>query len=98
MGGNLASRRPIRIQVPLGRLSNLEVVGFAPVFVQYVLVNFSTNTAPIGTKLGTRSQWVPTMLVSQLNGSPRAYRKLRLGVDTVLEKTVFFDAFFTNWL
>ena len=32
-------------------------------------------------------------------GSPRVYRDLRLGVDTVLEKkTVFSDAFSTNRL
>ena len=53
---------------------------------------------PIGTKLDTRSQWAPKMLVSQLNGSSRVYRELGLGKYTILEKTVFFDAFFTNRL
>ena len=66
--------------------------------MQYVSVNFSTNTALIGTKPNTRSQWAPTMLVLQLNGNFRVYRELGLGVDTILEKTVFFDTFFTNRL
>ena len=66
--------------------------------MQYVSVNFSTNTAPIGTKLDTRFQWAPTMLVLQLNGNSRVYRELGLRVDTILEKTVFFDTFFTNRL
>ena len=66
--------------------------------MQYVSVNFSTNTAPIGTKLDTRSQWAPTMLVLQLIGNSPVYRELGLGVDTILEKTVFFDTFFTNRL
>ena len=36
------------------------------------------------------------MLVLQLNGNSRVYRELGLGVDTILEKTVFFDTFFTS--
>ena len=69
--------------------------------MQYVSVNFSTNTAWIGTKFDTRSQWAPTRLVSQLsqlNGNSRVYRVLGLGVVTILEKIVFFDTFFTNRL
>ena len=38
------------------------------------------------------------MLVLQLNGSSQVYRDFGLGVDTILEKTVFFDTFFTNRL
>ena len=62
--------------------------------MQFVFVNFSTNIAPIGTKLGTRSQWAPTMLVLQLNGGSRVFWEHGLGVDTILEKAVFFDTFF----
>ena len=66
--------------------------------MQFVFVNFSTDAALIGTKLGTRSQWAPTMLVSQLNGSSRVYWDFGLDVDTIKEKAVFFDTFFTNRL
>ena len=71
---------------------------FAPLFEQYVFVNFSTNTAPISTKLARRCQWAPTMLFQWSDESSRAFLGFRLSTDSISEKTVFFDTFFTNWL
>ena len=62
--------------------------------MQCVSVNFSANTAPIGTKLDTHSQRVPTMLVLQLNGSSQVYRELGLNVDSILEKRSLLTLFF----
>ena len=70
---------------------------FAPPFERYVFVNFSTNTATIGTKLSTRYQWAPTRLVHWSDESPQAFLGFRLSTDTISAKTVFFDTFFTNW-
>ena len=67
---------------------------FAPLFVQYVFANFSTNTAPIILKLGRRCQWAPTMLVQWSDGSRRAFLGFRFGTETISAKTVFFDTFF----
>ena len=71
---------------------------FAPLFEQYVFVNFSTNTTLIGTKLNRRCQRAPTMLVQWSDKSPRAFLGFRLSTDTISAKTVIFDTFFTNWL
>ena len=71
---------------------------FAPLFEQYVFVRFSTNTAPIGTKLRRRCQWATTMLVQWSDESPRAFLGFRLSTDTISAKTVIFDTFCTNWL
>ena len=48
----------------------------------------------MGTKFDRRCQWEPTMLVQWSDGSPRAFLGYRLGTDTILAKTVFFDTFF----
>ena len=71
---------------------------FAPLIEQYVFVNFSTNTAPISTKLGRRCQCTLTMLVRWSDESPRAFLVFRLGADAISAKAVFFDTFFTDWL
>ena len=70
---------------------------FAPLSVKYVSVKFSTNTAPIGTKIDGRCQWAPAMLVQGSDESLSAFLEIRLGTDTILAKPVFF-AFLTNWL
>ena len=67
---------------------------FAPLFVQYVFANFSTNTAPIILKFSRRCQWAPTMLVQWSDRSRRAFLGFRLGTETISAKTVFFDTFF----
>ena len=63
-----------------------------------IFVTFSTNTAPIGTKLSRQCQWAPTMLVQWSDEGLRAFLGFRLSTDTISGKTVFFDTFFTNWL
>ena len=62
---------------------------FAPLFEQYVFVNFST----IGTKLGRRCQWAPTMLVRRSDESLRAFLGFGLGTDTNSAKTVLLTLF-----
>ena len=63
-----------------------------------VIVNFSTSTVPIDTNFDRHCQWAPTMLIQRSNGNSRAFLGFRLGTDTILAKTIFFETFFTNWL
>ena len=62
---------------------------FAPLFVQYVFANFSTNIALVGLKFGRRCQWAPTMLIRWSDGSPRAFLGFRLSTHTISAKTIF---------
>ena len=67
---------------------------FAPLFVQYVFVNFSTDTKPIDTKINRHCQWAPTMLVKRSKRSTDASLRFRSCTDTTSEKNGVFWHFF----